>query len=239
MSELLKIHIVEDEPLIAHTIKTVLLKEGYEVTGISNNGKSAIFDIEELQPDIVLVDIIIKGDMDGIEMVSHLKKRLDIPFIFLTSLSDEKTLERVKATNPSGYIVKPFNEHTLTTNIELAYHKHQITQSDIASNSESDSFFIKNKGELIKVVLSDILFFEAYDNYCNLYTAEKKHLLSHTLKHIEGKIPEAQFLKVHRSYIINFSKIDTIHDGYIFIENHKIPYSKSHKEQLMRKLNLF
>jgi len=235
----LKIHIIEDEPLIADTIKAVLENENHTITGISLRGKDAIFDIEELQPDLVLVDIMIKGNMDGVDIVTHLKKKLDIPFIYLTSLSDQKTLERVKATNPSGFIVKPFNEHTLTANIELAYHKYQSTQSDIAVNEQSDSFFIKNKGELIKVLQSDILFFEANDNYCNLHTTEKKHLLSHTLKHVEEKLPISQFLKVHRSYIINFSKIDSIHEGYIFIKNHKIPYSKSHKEHLMQKLNLF
>jgi len=234
----LNIHIIEDEPLIAETIKTVLENEGHSITGISLRGKDAIFDIENLKPDLVLVDIMIKGDMDGIEIVAHLKKKLEIPFIYLTSLSDEKTLERVKATNPSGFIVKPFNEHTLTANIELAYHKHQNIQSDIAVNTKSDDFFIKNKGELVKVKQSNILYFEAYDNYCNLYTSEKKHLLSHTMKKVEEKLPASIFLKVHRSYIINFSKIDSIHDGYIFIEGHKIPYSKSHKDQLMQKLNL-
>jgi len=234
----LNIHIIEDEPLIAEAIKTVLENENHTVTGISLRGKDAIYDIENLKPDLVLVDIMIKGDIDGVEIVTHLKKKLDIPFIYLTSLSDEKTLQRVKATNPSGFIVKPFNENTLTTNIELAYHKHEITKSDIEINTQSDAFFIKNKGELIKVSQSEILFFEAYDNYCNLYTAKKKHLLSQTLKRVEEKIPSSQFLKVHRSYIINFSKINSIHEGYIFIDNHKIPYSKSHKDQLMQKLNL-
>lgn len=234
----LNIHIVEDEPLIAETIKTILENDNHTITGISLRGKDAIFDIEDLKPDLVLVDIMIKGDMDGVDVVNHFKNKLDIPFIFLTSLSDENTLERVKSTNPSGYIVKPFNENTLMANIELAYHKYETAKSNITVNEKSDDFFIKNKGELIKVKQSNILFFEAYDNYCNLYTPEKKHLLSHTLKKVEEKLPASIFLKVHRSYIINFSKIDSIHDGYIFIKNHKIPYSKSHKEQLMRKLNL-
>jgi DNA-binding LytR/AlgR family response regulator len=234
----LKIHIIEDEPLIADTIQMILENENHIITGISLRGKDAIYDIEHLKPDLVLVDIMIKGDMDGVEIVNHLKKKINIPFIYLTSLSDEKTLERVKATNPSGFIVKPFNEHTLTANIELVYHKHITIQSDISVNLESDSFFIKKRGELLKIRQDDILFFEAYDNYCNLYTSEKKHLLNHNLKRIDEKLPTSIFLKVHRSYIINFSKIDSIHEGYIFIENHKIPYSKSHKEQLMQKLNL-
>jgi len=234
----LKVHIVEDEPLIAETIKTILEKAGYVVTGMSISGKAAIFDIEETKPDLILVDIIIKGEMDGIEMINHLKKRTDIPFIFLTSLSDEETLERVKHTNPAGFIVKPFNEHTLVTNIELALYKHQIQHPTISVNTESDSFFIKNKGELVKIKQSDILFFEAYDNYCNLYSEQKKYLISHTLKSVEVKLPKTTFLKVHRSYIINISKIDSIQEGYVFIGNHKVSVSKSHKDLLMKRLNL-
>lgn len=205
---------------------------------MSDRGKNAIFDIEELQPDMVVADIMIKGDMDGIEMIGHLKKRMDIPFIFLTSLSDEDTLNRVKSTNPAGYIVKPFNEHTLITNIELALYKHQLQKPSISLNEQTDSFFIKNKGELVKIQQDQILFFEAYDNYCNVYTEQKKHLISHTLKSVEEKIPSSTFIKVHRSYIINFSKIESIQEGYIFIGNHKIPVSKSYKDSLLERLNL-
>ena len=234
----LKVHIVEDEPLIAETIKTILEKAGYVVTGMSISGKAAIFDIEETKPDLILADIIIKGEMDGIEMINHLKKRTKIPFIFLTSLSDEETLERVKITNPSGFIVKPFNEHTLLTNIELALYKHQLQAPTINVDKENDSFFIKNKGELLKIQQNEILFFEAYDNYCNLYTLHKKHLISHTLKSVEEKLPKTTFLKVHRSYIINVSKIDSIQEGYIFINKYKVSVSRSYKDVLMKRLNL-
>jgi len=233
-----KIYIVEDEPLIAETIKTVLTNEGYDICGMSDNAKEAIFDIETLKPDIVLADIMIDGDIDGVEMITYLKKRIDIPFIFLTSLSDDETLERVKSTNPFGFIVKPFNENALKINIELAIYKKSLQKQTVTVNQESDSFFIKNKGELIKIRQQDILFFEAYDNYCNLHTAQKKHLISHTLKWVAEKLPTSKFLKVHRSYIINISKIDSIQEGYIFIHKNKVPVSRSYKEQLMATLNL-
>ena len=234
----LRIYIVEDEPLIAETIKTILSEEGYVVCGENDNAKAALFDIDNLKPDLVLADIMLDGELDGIEMVTHLKKRHNIPFIFLTSLSDAETLERVKATNPSGFIVKPFNENTLTSNIDLAYYKHQSSKPSISINQESDSFFIKNKGELLKIFQDDILYIEAYDNYCNLFTNTRKHLISQTLKSIEEKLAGTKFLRVHRSYIINFSKIDSIQDGYVFIGKHKIPVSKSYKETLMKALNL-
>ena len=235
----LKIYIVEDEPLIAETIKTIIEEGGHDVIGESDNAKEALFDIEQLKPDLALIDVMLEGDLDGIELANHLQSKIsELPFIFLTSLSDPQTLERVKTTNASGFIVKPFNENTLLSNIELAYHKQKEKESSINVNEVSNSFFIKNKGELLKIDQDQILYFEAYDNYCNLFTTGKKYLISHTLKHTEAKLPKEQFLRVHRSYIINFHKIDSLHEGYAFIGTTKIPVSKTYKDALYSRLNL-
>jgi DNA-binding LytR/AlgR family response regulator len=233
-----KIYIVEDEPLIAETIKTALTKEGYQIIGMSDNAKEALFDIEHLQPELILLDINIEGTIDGIELAGYIKKKCNIPFIFLTSHSDDMTLERVKKMEPAGYIVKPFNEKTLKTNIELAIHKANAQIQNISSNDSVDSIFIKNKGELIKIQLEDIYYLEAYDNYCFLHTATQKNLLSYTLKSVEEKLPSQKFMRVHRSYIINLSKIKSLQEGYVFTEKHKIPVSNSYKDALMSKINL-
>jgi DNA-binding LytR/AlgR family response regulator len=233
-----KIYILEDEPLIAETIKTCLEKEGYQICGMADNVKEAIFDVEQLQPDLVLVDITLDGELDGIDFVNHLKKKSDTPFIFLTSLSDSETLDKVKQTEPFGYIVKPFNEKTLKTNIELALHKYQIHKQSITVSEEVDSFFIKNKGELIRVVLDDLLFVEAYDNYCYIVTSTQKMLISYTLKNVEEKLPHAQFLRVHRSFCVNISKIISLQEGYIFIDKNKIPVGKSYRDDLMQHIHL-
>ena len=129
----LSIYIVEDEPLIAETIKVILEEGGYTICGESDNAKEAIFDIESKKPDLILADIMLEGELDGIEMMQHLNKKITTPFIFLTSLSDAETLERVKSCNPSGFIVKPFNENTILANIELALHKHQANSPSIST----------------------------------------------------------------------------------------------------------
>lgn len=233
-----KIYIIEDEPLIAETIKTALQKVGYTIIGMTDNGKEALFDIDQLHPDLILVDITLEGKMDGIEMIEHLKKKSDVPFIFLTSHSDDTTLERVKQTDPAGFIVKPFNEKTLKSNIELALYKNKVHKQSVSSNEEMNSFFVKNKGELIKIELEDILYLEAFDNYCTLYTTNQKHLISHTLKSVEEKLPQHKFIRVHRSYVINVSKIKSLQDGYIFIEKYKVPMSASNKDELMKHIHL-
>lgn len=234
----LKVYIVEDEPLILETIKILVEEGGFEVCGTSDTAKEAIFDIEELKPNLVLLDIMLEGELDGVDLANRIKKKHNIPFIFLTSLSDEETLMRVKETNPSGFIVKPFNENTLIANIELALYKLSLKNTFQHLEKENDSFFIKNKGEFLKIDINEILFFKAYDNYCYVYSTKSKHLISHSLKSVEQKLPKNKFLRVHRSFIINFSKIDSIQEGYVYIQKHKISVSKSHKEALMKSLNL-
>ena len=233
-----KIYIVEDEPLIAETIKTVLTKDGYTVVGESDNVKEALFDIEHLQPDMVLLDINLEGELDGIFLAESIRKRTTVPFIFLTSLSDDETLEKVKQTNPAGYIIKPFNERTLKTSIELALHKIAQENQPLEIGSAIDSFFIKEKGELVKIDLNQILYFEAYDNYSFIHLPNQKKIINYTLKTVEEKLSASRFLRVHRSYIVNLDKITSLQEGYLFMNHLKIPVSQTYRNELMAKINL-
>ena len=115
-----KILIVEDEPAIAHDIAAILTSNGYYVCGIAHSSTKALDSLVNKSPDIVLLDISIKGDKDGIDIAHIIKKKYDIPFVFLTSYADRDTIERVKETSPYGYIVKPFKERDLAPAIEVA-----------------------------------------------------------------------------------------------------------------------
>ena len=119
-----RILIVEDEAIVAMVIKRRLTNMGYIVSGVASTGNDAITKVEGTFPDLVLMDIMLKGHMDGIEAANEIRKRFSIPIIYLTAYSDESTLERAKLTEPYGYIIKPFTEHDLSTNIEIAIHKH-------------------------------------------------------------------------------------------------------------------
>ncbi|MEA1984154.1 MAG: response regulator [Euryarchaeota archaeon] len=119
-----RILIVEDEAIVAMVVKKRLTNMGYIVSGVASTGKDAITKVEGTFPDLVLMDIMLKGDMDGIEAATEIRKRFSVPVVYLTAYSDEATLERAKLTEPYGYILKPFTEHDLSTNIEIAVHKH-------------------------------------------------------------------------------------------------------------------
>lgn len=118
-----RILIVEDEHIVAMGIKRMLKSLGYTVTGVASSGEDAISKAESTFPDIVLMDIMLKGDMDGVEATREIKERFDIPVVYLTAYSDNNILERAKITEPFGYIIKPFDEKDLYSSIEVALHR--------------------------------------------------------------------------------------------------------------------
>jgi len=121
-----RILVVEDEHIVAMGIKKMLKSLGYQVTGIASSGEDAISKAESTFPDLVLMDIMLKGNIDGIEAAREIIKRFDLPVVYLSAYSDSKILERAKQTGPFGYIVKPFEEKDLHSSIEVALHRHAV-----------------------------------------------------------------------------------------------------------------
>lgn len=117
--------IVEDEGIIADNIASRLLKSGYRVAGIADSAEEALRKIPEAKPDLVLMDIHIKGSLDGIETTKKLRERYDVPVIYLTAHTDPQTIDRAKMTGGFGFLTKPIDHRTLATTIEMATHKHR------------------------------------------------------------------------------------------------------------------
>jgi two-component system, response regulator PdtaR len=126
-----RILVVEDEAIVAMGIKEKLEDLGHEVVDIVFSGEDAVEKAIKIEPDLILMDIVLKGDMDGIEAASEIRNRLDIPIIYLTAYSDEEMLKRARMTEPYGYILKPFNNSELNANIEMALYKHKENEKKI------------------------------------------------------------------------------------------------------------
>jgi len=120
-----KILIVEDESIIAEDISDSLISLGYRITGMVYSGEEAIEAAAKCRPDLVLMDVNLQGEIDGITAAAEIRSRFQIPVVYLTAYADENTLRRVNATKPFGYIVKPFEEKNLHTTIQLALHRHE------------------------------------------------------------------------------------------------------------------
>jgi len=123
-----RILVVEDEAIIAMTLRNRLLGLGYDVPPTVFTGQEALEKAAELRPDLVLMDIRLRGDMDGIAAADQVRARFDIPVIYLTAYADKETLARAKVTEPYGYILKPYQERELHTAIEIALYKHRVQQ---------------------------------------------------------------------------------------------------------------
>ena len=116
----IRVLIIEDEPLIAEDIAACLEEVGYFISGIAFNSERALLELAHNAPDIVMLDINLNSEMDGVQIAEHINQQYKLPFVFLTSYSDKATIDRVKHTRPMGYIVKPFDEHDLFTTLEIA-----------------------------------------------------------------------------------------------------------------------
>ena len=123
--------IVEDEVLVARDIKARLIRMGYDVVALASKGREAIEKAVEHKPDLVLMDINLRDDMDGVDAAIRIREQVDVPVIFCTAYSNEDTLERAKVSEPYGYVLKPFDNRELEINIEIALYKHRI-ERDLA-----------------------------------------------------------------------------------------------------------
>ena len=224
--------IVEDEPLIADDIASTLKEKGYGTMGPVDNAEEAISLLSKSKPNLVLLDIQIKGKKDGIQLASEIRSKYKLPFIYITSFYDRVTLDRVKATEPQAYIVKPFDENDLVINIEMALYKHRKPLLT------SDKIFVKEKNEMIAIDAKDILYAEAFDNYARIFTDKHQHIISHTLKQVEEKLSAKSFVRVHRSYLVNFEKVTAINESNICLGLIKIPLAQSFRQELMERITL-
>ncbi|GAB3827067.1 hypothetical protein GCM10028895_38860 [Pontibacter rugosus] len=155
----------------------------------------------------------------------------------------------MQKTEPDGFLVKPFDDKSLRSAIEIALYKHDSnnkeergTNGAHADNKEpevaTDYIFVKVKHRIIKVHYSDILWVEAYDNYSFIVTADQKYLVSSTLKDMEQKLPSQNFARVHRSYIANLDKIDALEENSVVFTKGDVPIGKSYKKTLMSRFNI-
>lgn len=242
--------IVEDESIVRKDIERSLTKLGYNVVAQADNGEKAIELALEHKPEIALMDIMLKGDMTGIEAAGKIKEAINIPVIFLTAYADEATLNKAKITEPHGYILKPFKEIDLHTTIEMALHKHKKEQELRVENellrslqsfkADAEYLFVKHQSKLIKLNASDIYFVEALKDYVQVVTKEQKYTIHATMKDVEKKMSSKTFQRVHRSFIVNLDKIEAIVGGDLLMQdvNKEIPVGGNYREELGQRINV-
>ncbi len=235
-----RVLIVEDDMIIAANMSLQLSKLGYEISGIESRGEEALIHVKLNTPDVVLMDINLKGSISGIETAHAMQITTDIPHVYITANNDEATFEKAKKTHPFAFIAKPINlqelHRTLSLVAEQQNRKNTANEKEELIEVLNDRIFIRHHGQMEKLLLEEILFVEADRNYCKIATPKKPYILTATLKVMEDKLPGSLFVRVHRSYIVNIKRLDVVAEGHVEINRKVIPLSKSYKETLLRHL---
>lgn len=214
-----KILIVEDEFIISEKLSADLLEIGYQITGVVCSGEEAIEAVTSNPPDLIIMDVNIDGALDGIETTRLIQEKMTIPVIYLTGLTDYEVFRKARQTRPAGYLSKPYNRQDIFHAIELALHSAEEQPADQAPETNADEsirilndrIFLKdNRNCFNKISFEDIFWIKADGSYSLIETKQGKYLASNTIKVIEKKISNPQFVRIHRSFLINLEWVKQI-----------------------------
>jgi DNA-binding LytR/AlgR family response regulator len=242
---MVRILLIEDELIISQDMTSMLTKMGYDVIGDAMDFDEAIEILERETPDLILLDINLNGKRDGIDVAEEINRRFQVPFIFTTSYSDAATLERARNTNPVNYLVKPFKQEQLYSAIEMGLFKAAKIDKPAVSEEEEKPLiikgvlFIKDKFTYNKLVIDDIRWIKSDGNYLEIYTsAAKPALIRASMGSFMERLGD-NFLRCHKSYIINLQHLTKFETHTVTIGSEVIPISKNYSEELLKRLDIF
>lgn len=231
-----KILIVEDEVELANNISEILSNLDYKVAAIVDNAASALSFLEGSEVDLVLMDILIHGDLDGIDLAYKIREKYNLAIVFSTAYSGTEYLERISSDIHEGYLLKPFTLDSLKTAVFFGLKRHQEKPDN--GDRAKGSLKIMDKGYLVPVPYSEIVYLKADGLYTKIYTKAKSYLIRDILKSFEEKLPSDKFLRVHKSYLVNIAFIGSFNAKKINLGDTNIPIRRGLYKELMEKMNI-
>ncbi len=251
--EKITVMIVEDEAIVAMDLAAGLEREGYRVAGIADNASDALELFRGSDPDILLMDISIIGEKDGIATAGELLQQKRLPVIYLTALTDADTIERAKHTHPSAFLTKPYTLTNVRIAIEMAIHNFAAataTAETVAAKPEAQAtvpadretilqmdgyIFVKHNYAFVKVKLADIQYVEADNNYVHLVLTENKLLLRLSMNQLLARINYRPLVRIHRSFAVNIDVIHSFTEQEVLLgPNKQLPIGRSYKEEFLK-----
>lgn len=234
--------IVEDDLSFAIELDMLVQELGYEVKGRIDNSAEALEAILLDPPDLVLMDINIKGRQTGVEVAERVKDK-NVPILFISSIEDEVLYDRARLTNFVGYLVKPVSKYSIRTAVELAMKNIVGNRTVKADKGEAfankDFLYFKKKGIFYKISIADILYIQADGDQTITVTNAQKFTSFLSLKNLLDLLAPFDFLQSHRSYIVNMSKATSVDvdNQYVQFNGLKIPFSRRMKKDLLSRLS--
>lgn len=244
-----RILIVEDKNLIAEAIRATLENAGYEVAGHAESGEDALQLAKQESPDVILMDVQLAGDMDGVETAEELNRLYDIPLIYLTDFQDEDTFAKAKLTNPASYLTKPYQPHDLLRAIELAFYnagtgreagrdQGEVTDTVFSLNN---NLFVKEQGVCYRVNPADIQWIKAARSYFEIKTIKRSFTKTGNLSIFNQKFSHPSLVRISRSYIINIDQVVAKKGNLLIVdgeENEDLIISESYRAEVEKHLNV-
>jgi len=220
----MKCFIIDDEPLARKGLKEFIEQTpNLEFIGEANNPLDAIPKLHELSPDLLFLDIQMPK-MSGVDFVTQFKPKM--PIIYTTAYS--KYAVECFDLDVEDYLLKPLSYNRFLRAINRVYSSLEKQQNLAAANKQNDgTFFIKSEGEIQKIVFDEILYLNSIQNYVKIKLEEKSFIVHQTLKSFDSILPADQFLKVHKSYVVNKNKIDSMKGYFLHIGEEVVPVSRS------------
>jgi DNA-binding LytR/AlgR family response regulator len=213
--------IVEDDYDLALNMKEQIIRLGFTTSSVFNNGIEALEYLEIHSAHLLIVDINIQGPIDGIEFVKMVKLKWDIPVIFSTAYIEGDFFNRALATNPEGYLVKPYRMVNLKTSLMLSFSRINRTSMDVIYNTSI--LEVRDKGFVVFLKPRDIIMAQSDGLYTKIFTSYKTYVIPGILKNVEEKLPNDHFLRVHKSFLINTNFISSFNGKFVNVGDFTVP----------------
>ncbi|WP_088324074.1 LytR/AlgR family response regulator transcription factor [Polaribacter tangerinus] len=223
--------VVEDNLIIAEDIKICLENNNYNVVALVDNAEHALLEIKNNTVDIVIIDIVIKGVLNGIDLAEIISVNYQIPFLFLTSNSDKKTIEKAIKVAPKAYITKPFTEADLFSSLALAFRVEKSQKSELR---EKDFFIIKVAGDFKKIYIKDLLYVKSDGNYLSIVTKTNEYLTRMSFKELLHIVNSNTIFQVQKSYLVNTLNVEKYNSNHVFLDTQKVPIGRSYKDRFFK-----
>ena len=236
--EKVRILILEDNPDEARLLKELLAKD-YTLMGIASTYLEAVRVFDAQTPDLVLLDIFIDGEPEGIRFAGYINTTRPVPIVFLTNAKDTLTFKTAKIYKPYSYLLKPIQPLEIQFAIELAIEKYaqaigEFSTKEATALKVNENIFLKKNNLLMKVVVADIYYIESDDKYCFIFIRDTRFLVQQSLKRFARIFPD-NFVSLHRKYIINLNQVASVYPdrSAITLKNKVVlPISQRHRKDV-------
>lgn len=224
------IFIVEDELLIAEMLSDYLQTLGYQVAGIASDYDMAVQLLEsQIKPDLAIVDINLESHKNGFDLVRVLRDTYALPFVFLTSYADAKTISEAISLHPEAYLLKPFKPADIFTTVEIIRNRQKWQQN------ADKVIIIKDGSQSVKLTINDIMWMKSDNVYVEVQMTDRKLLLRKSMEGLLAELDAANIVRTHRSYAVNIFHLNAVSGSVLRIGEYEIPVSRTHKEDLIEK----